>query len=131
MSERILAVLNGAAIFPALVGLVLLALYLARESRRRGLRSMDWLKLPPSMNLVLAMFIFDVGVCLRMVATWIWYASGEQLAAIENLLGLTYLVMTIGQLCKIRALTQPDYGTVPWLVVSVLTVTTASLLFLL
>lgn len=121
MSERLLHALNGASIFPAISCLVLLGLYLSRESRRRGLRSMDWFKLPPSMNLVLALFIFDVGFCLRIIATWIWFVAGERIAPVETLLAVTYVTVIIGLLCKVRALTQPDHGMIPWFSVALLT----------
>jgi hypothetical protein len=120
--EKMLQALNGAAMLPALACLVLLSLYLCREARRRGLRSMDWIRLPPSMNLVLAMFVFDVGVCLRVMAGWLFYLTGQSVRPLEHLFSVAIFLIIVGLLCKIRALTEPDYGKAPWFIVSALTV---------
>lgn len=126
---RLLQALNGAAILPALGCLVLLSIYLCREARRRGLRSMDWFRLPPSMSLVLAMFVFDVGVCLRVAAAWIYFLTGQRLKPLEHLFSVAIFLIIVGLLYKIRALTEPDYGKAPWVAVSLLTAL-AILLFL-
>jgi hypothetical protein len=78
----------------------LLATYLVRETRRRKVSVREWLfRLPPPMNFVLAVMVFDSGVALRSAG----------LPAIGG------LVLIVGSLCKIRALSRPDWGDGPWL----------------
>jgi hypothetical protein len=115
---------NGAAVTPELICLVLLAVYLSKESRRRGLNSLDWFHLPPSMNLVLAIFIFDLGVTIRSTTIWIWhrfYNSGDMGDVLGAFLILGGILIVVGALCKIRALTEPDHGFRPWLLAAALT----------
>ncbi len=128
---KLLQALNGAAVVPAAICMVLLSLYLCRESRRRGLRAMDWFHLPPSMNLVLAMFLFDVGVIFRLGATWAWYFFGEDMVAVESAFAIAIAAITVGVLCKIRALTEPDYGRAPWVASCAATAAAVFLLLLL
>lgn len=119
-----LEILNGGAVTPELLCLILLAVYLCRESRRRGLHALDWFRLPPSMNLVLAMFIFDFGVWLRSITIWIWrrfFGGGDFTALQMGLLIVGGGLIVVGSLCKIRALTEPDYGRTPWLLASIAT----------
>lgn len=114
-----LEMLNGGAITPELLWLVLLAIYLSRESKRRGLRALDWFALPPSMDLMLAVFISDAGVWLRSVTIWAWRrfdGAGEFNAAQQTLLIIGGAMIVVGFLCKIRALTRPDHGSRPYLV---------------
>lgn len=105
---------NRAAIFPAVVLLVLLGRYLSREAIRRGIHPLKWHLLPPSMNLALAMFIFDFGVTIRYVATAFWYARGENIATLLGVFNLAIGIMIVGLLCKIKAITEPEYGRWPW-----------------
>jgi hypothetical protein len=112
-----LEILNGAAVTPELICLAMLAVYLCRESRRRGLHALDWFRLPPSMNLVLAMFIFDAGVWLRSLTIWIWrrfFGAGDFSAVQTSILIIGGALIVVGSLCKVRALTHPDHGAVPW-----------------
>ena len=118
--DKILQVLNDVALLPSIVCLFLFGTYFSRESRRRGLRALDWLHLPPSMNLGLAMFIFDIGICLRISAAWLWFFAGG-IIPVQLLYILANISILIGFFCKIRALTEPDYGPRPWLVVMILT----------
>lgn len=114
-----LEMLNGGAVTPELFWLVLLARYLTRESKRRGLQRFDWFSLPPSMDLMLAIFIVDAGVWIRSVTIWVWRrfdGSGEFSSAQHMLLTIGGALIAIGYLCKIRALTRPDEGNGPWLV---------------
>ncbi len=114
-----LEMLNGGAITPELFWLVLLARYLTRESKRRGLHAFDWISLPPSMDLMLAIFISDFGVWLRSVTVWVWRrfdGGGEFNQAQQALLIAGGALIVVGYLCKVRALTRPDEGDKPWLV---------------
>ena len=72
------------------------------------------------MNLGLAMFIFDIGICLRISAAWLWFFAGG-IIPVQLLYILANISILIGFFCKIRALTEPDYGPRPWLVVMILT----------
>lgn len=119
-----LEILNGGAIVPELLCLVLLGVYLSREAHRRGLHALDWFKLPPSMNLVLAMFVFDSGVLLRSITIWVWrrFFGGGDFSALQTcLLIIGGGLIVVGSLCKIRALTEPDFGRAPWLLASIAT----------
>lgn len=113
-----LEMLNGGAITPELFWLVLLAHYLATESKRRGLHAFDWFSLPPSMNLMLAIFIVDAGVWIRSVTIWAWRrfdGSGDFGAISSCSLIVGGALIVFGYLCKVRALTRPDHGDGPWL----------------
>lgn len=117
-SAFFLEMLNGGALTPELFWLVLLARYLARESKRRGLHMLDWISLPPSMDLMLAIFISDTGVWIRSLTIWAWRRFGG--AGEFNQVQLALLIcggalIVVGYLCKVRALTRPDEGDVPWL----------------
>ena len=118
-----LEILNGGAVTPEVIVLALLAIYLSKESRRRGLRTLDWFHLPPIMNFILAVFIYDTGVCLRSETVWIWrrFSGAGDFSAIEGgLLILGGALIVLGALCTVRALTHPDHGNRPWLVASTL-----------
>lgn len=124
-SAFLLEMLNGGAVTPELLWLVLLAIYLSRESQRRNLRWFDWFHLPPSMSLMLAVFISDAGVWLRSFVIWNWRRSGgagefNELEVAVLIFGCTMIVL--GFLCKIRAMTEPDHGRKPWLIAAALTV---------
>lgn len=118
-SAFFLEMLNGGAVTPELFWLVLLARYLAKESNRRGLQPFDWFSLPPSMDLMLAIFISDAGVWLRSITIWAWrrFGGAGEFNSIEQLLLiLGGALIVIGYLCKVRALTRPDHGDGPWLI---------------
>ena len=121
-SALFLEILNGGAITPELVCLVLLTIYLSKEAKRRGLRRLDWFKLPPSMNLILAMFVYDAGVFVRSVAVWGWRRFSGGTGNFTGPEGLALIIggalIVIGSLCKVRALTRPDHGDGRWLVAS-------------
>lgn len=115
----ILELLNGGSIIPECFWLILLGLYLSRESRRRGLHSLDWLRLPPSMNLIVAVFICDLGVFVRSVTAWAWrrfFDAGDFGFFQSALLVAGGGLIAIGFLCKFRAMTEPDLGDGPWLI---------------
>jgi hypothetical protein len=113
-------VLNGGAVTPEIVWLVLLGVYLFREGRRRGVRGWGWLNLPPSMNLVVAMFVCDLGISLRSATVWAWRrfqgGVGDFSVLQSSLLLAGCALIIVGSLCKIRALTKPDHGDRPWLI---------------
>lgn len=114
-----LELLNGGAVTPEAIWLVLLTIYLTKEARRRGLHRFDWLHLPPSMNLILAIYICDAGVTLRSVTVWYWRRFGggsADFGPIETgLLTIGGGLIVAGFLCKIRAITAPDHGDGPWI----------------
>lgn len=114
----LLEIMNGGAVTPELMWLVLLAIYLTKESRRRGLHAFDWLSLPSSMDFILAVFISDFGVYMRSLTIWIWRVSGAgDFTGIESgFLVFGGALVVLGPLCKIRAMTKPDHGDRPWLV---------------
>jgi hypothetical protein len=119
-----LEILNGGAITPELLWLILLARYLIAEARRRGLHGLAWFHLPPSMNLIVAIFICDAGVCLRSMTIWSWrrvFGAGDFSAVQSGLLIVGGALIVIGYLCKIRAVTEPDQGNGPWLRAATLT----------
>lgn len=123
-SAFFLEMLNGGAITPELLWLVLLAVYLSKESKRRGLHALDWFSLPPSMDLIVAVFLSDAGVWIRSTTIWVWrrfYGAGEFSNAQQLLLVIGGAMIVVGYLCKIRAWTKPDHGEMPYLVASAAT----------
>lgn len=119
-----LEILNGGAVTPELIWLTILTVYLCRESRRRGLHWFDWFHLPPSMNLILAIFIFDAAIVTRSWVIWAWrrFDGGNEFAAWHMVaLTITGFFILAGTLCKIRAWTHADYGNGPWLAAGAVT----------
>jgi|SRR5882762_231942 len=121
--ESFLEILNGGTVTPDLIWMILLGFYLSRESKRRGLHALDWFHLPPSMNLVLAVFICDLGVWVRSATLWTWrYFGASDFTKLDTaLLIFGGALIVIGYLCKIRAITEPDHGRKPWLIASAAT----------
>lgn len=114
----LLELFNGGALI--LEGLFLLwALrYLWLESKRRNLRIRDWFYLPPSMSLVVAVIVFDFSSWLRSLVVWSWrrfYEAGAFQPWHTDILLAAGAIGVLGALCKIRAVTKPDYGSAPWL----------------
>lgn len=133
MNNFFLQILNGSAVAPEVLWLVLLAVYLSRESRRRGLRWFNWFALPPSMNLMLAIFIFDAAILTRTTVIWAWRRfdlAGQFGPAQATVLIVSGSFVLIGSLCKIRAMTHPDFGNWPWLAATAITVTSGLLLII-
>jgi len=113
-----LELLNGAAIVPAIIVTVLLTRYLVKESHRRGLHGLDWFHLPAGMNLVLAMFLFNNAVLGERIIKWAWrrFLGADDFGIAESgALIFCGALIVIGSLCKVRALTHPDFGNGPWL----------------
>jgi hypothetical protein len=120
-----LEILNGGAVTPELIWLAMLTIYLAKESRRRGLRWFQWFHLPPSMNLILAIFVFDAAIVSRSWVIWAWRRfdeAGEFGPMQTAALTVSGFFILAGTLCKIRAWTHPDYGNGPWLLSCAVTV---------
>ncbi len=114
---NLLELLNGAAVVPGLIVIALLTRYIVKEAKRRGLHPLNWGRFPPGMNLVLAMFLFVIGVWGEKVSKWAWRAFGAGPFGISLTASLIFFgfLIIIGLLCKIRALTRPDFGNWPWL----------------
>jgi hypothetical protein len=128
MNSLLLEILNGAAVTPEFLWLVLLGVYLSRESKRRGLHWFNWFSLPPSMNLMLAIFVFDSAILTRTWVIWAWrrFDGATQFGPSQTtILIISGSFVLIGALCKIRALTHPDWGNGPWLAATGVTVVSA------
>lgn len=122
--------INGLAITPGLLWLVMIAIYLSKEAKRRKLHPLDWFSLPPSMDFMLAIFISDLGMWIRSFVAWLWSRrGGGEFTKLDILfLGGASALIIFGALCKIRALTRPDHGSNPWLVAMCWTVVMGILL---
>lgn len=121
-----LEILNGGVVTPELIWLCLLTVYLCKESKRRELHALDWFHLPPSMNLMVAIWVFDAASVLRASVVWAWrrFDGGGEFAVWQmGALMVCGAFTLIGSLCKIRAWTYPDHGNGPWLVSLFLTCT--------
>lgn len=122
----LLELFNGGSVILEGVFMLWALRYLWTESRRRNLRPRDWwFGLPPSMSFIVAVVVFDSGSWVRSLAVWSWrrfYHSGEFAPWHLFALLIAAAVGLVGALCKIRAVTQPDYGNEPWLVCLALTV---------
>jgi hypothetical protein len=114
-----LEILNGVGVILAGCFLVFLTVYLAREHKARNLRLRDWFfRLPPSMHLVVAIYVFDLGVVVRAGVIWIWrrFFEGGSMSLMQLMLLLVgAVIIAIGSLCKIRAVSKPSFGNWPWL----------------
>jgi hypothetical protein len=112
--------LNGAGMVIELFFIVFLSIYLWRETQRRGFGFRGWWgwHLPPSMNLAVAVMAFDIGVFVRTAVVWAWrrFYQGSDFGTMQvALLALGAIAILVGGLCKIRAVSFPDYGHGPWL----------------
>ncbi len=115
-----LEILNGIDSVLELCFLFCMAQYLWKETTRRGFSFSDWIawKLPPSMNFAIAVVAFDVGVFVRSVTIWAWrryYDAGDFALWQIITFDISAIVILVGALCKIRAVTKPDLGDGPWL----------------
>lgn len=115
---RALEMLNGVGAILAAFFLIFLTVYLGREHYARDLRFRDWFfRLPPSMHLVVAIYVFDLGVVVRTGTIWIWrrfFAGGDMSLLQLMLLLFGAAIIAIGSLCKIRAISKPSFGNWPW-----------------
>lgn len=117
----LLELFNGGVVL--LEGLFLLwALrYLWLETRRRNLTFHSWWRdgFPPSMGFIVAVIVFDFSGWLRSFVVWTWRrfnnAGSFSQWQLYTLIAAG-VIGVIGALCKIRAVTKPDYGNEPWLI---------------
>lgn len=134
-SPFLLEIMNGASVVPELLWLMLLGIYLSTESKRRGLHALDWFRLPPSMNLILAVFICDLGVNVRSTIVWAWRVRtdgiGDFTGFESGVLIFGAALIVFGSLCKIRAMTYPDQGSRPWLIATAWTALATAILIVL
>jgi hypothetical protein len=117
MNARILENMNGAAIVPALICTWLFARYLLKEGKRREKRLFDWFHFPPGMDLVLAMVFFNTMVLGERMTKWVWrrFLGADDFRGVETFFMFLFGAgIVVALLCKIRALTKPDYGNGPW-----------------
>lgn len=115
-----LELLNGSGMVVEIFFLVWMVRYLRKETTARHLTSADWMhgRLPPSMNFIVAVFVFDSGVALNRMVIWVWrrfFGAGDFGVLQLALLAVGGLMIVIGGLCKIRSVTKPDLGNQPWL----------------
>lgn len=115
-----LELLNGSGTVVEIFFLVWMIRYLKKETTACGLTVSDWLhyRLPPSMNFVVAVFVFDSGVALNRLVIWVWrrfFGAGDFGVMQLAMIGLGGLLILVGGLCKIRAVTKPYRGDGPWL----------------
>ena len=71
------------------------------------------------MGFIIAVLVADFSTWLHSFVIWIWrrfYDSGPYTLWQMELLLLCGVIGIIGGLCKIRAVTKPDYGDEPWLI---------------
>lgn len=122
-----LELLNGAGMVLEFCFLSLMALYLWKETRRRNLGFFEWSHghLPPSMNFAIAVMVCDGGVWVRAVVIWAWrriFGGGDFSNWQAAALAFGALLIVTGSLCKIRAISKPEYGNMPWVLAAVATV---------
>lgn len=122
-SAFFLEMLNGGAITPELLWLVLIGIYLSREATRRDKHWFDFFHLPEAMDFMVAVFIADAGVCLRSLIIWNWRRTGAGEFNEAEMVGLIVggALIVLGFLCKIRSFSEPSYGRRPWLAAAGLT----------
>lgn len=118
--------LNGSGMVVELCFLICMARYLWVETRKRGFGVREWLtlQLPPSMNFVVAVMVFDSGVWIRSSLIWSWrrFFHGAPFNSVQVIvLGFGAVALIFGSLCKIRSITKPDLGNGPWLISAGLT----------
>ncbi len=71
------------------------------------------------MSFIVAVIVFDFSSWLRSLVVWTWrrfYHSGAFAEWHLWLLLVAGVIGLVGALCKIRAVTRPDYGDEPWLI---------------
>ena len=114
-----LEIINGAGLIVGLFFIWHLARYLYIETKRRNLTLRAWLfKLPISMHFGVAILVYDIGVEIKTGVVWIWrafYGAQQFNMPMLTALWIGSFIIVVGSLCKIRAITKPDRGDVPWL----------------
>lgn len=113
--------LNGSDVILKGIFMLWALRYLWLETKRRKLRFRDWFlfRLPPSMGFIIAVIVADFSTWIRSAVIWSWrrfYGSADYTAWQLELLLLAGLIGIVGGVCKIRAVTKPEYGDEPWLI---------------
>lgn len=116
-----LELLNGGGMVVEFFFLGWMIRYLWNETTRRKLTWRTWLAghLPPSMNFAVSVIVFDIGVWIRSVDIWVWrrfFGAADFNQPMILILAGGAVAILLGSLCKVRAITKPDFGNVPWLV---------------
>ena len=124
-NNLLLELLNGGGIVIEACFILFLLMYLRKETLRRGIGIKEWyhFDLPPSMNLAVAVLVFDFGVFARTTVIWAWrkfYGAAEFNPNQIMLLSFAAVVIIVGGLCKIRAVSFPDYGHFPWVMTALM-----------
>ena len=129
--EFFLEITSGSGIVPELTMMILLMTYLSKEARDRNLHFLDWPSLPPQMDLVIALLIFDSGILINSCMVWVWrrFLNAASFNITQSIfLGLGRTLILFGSICVVRALTKPDYGDRPWIITWFITIMAAILL---
>lgn len=117
--DFLLELLNGCGAVLDAIFIYWLVRYLIRETRRREIPLRDWIsRIPPSMHFATAIVIHDIGVFIRAATLWSWrrfHGAGNIDLPILVLLAIGAIFIAVGAICKIRAVSHPDYGDSPWL----------------
>lgn len=121
-----LELLNGAGMVVEFFFIGWMARYLWNETTRRKLTWRTWIAghLPPSMNFAVSVIVFDIGVWVRSVDIWVWRRFYEATAfngPMILILGVGAVAIILGSLCKVRSITKPDFGNMPWMVAATAT----------
>ncbi len=118
-----LELLNGDGVITGAVFLAYVVAYVRWQMHTLGLGFWDWalLRLPHHINFAVSVMVYDTGVWMRSVAIWVWRSfmgAGPMPMWLFGVLMLGALLIVAGNLCKIRALSDPvrtSYGTIrPW-----------------
>jgi hypothetical protein len=110
---------NGVSIAITGVFMVWAILFLWQEALRREMTISDmFYKLPSAMAFTLAVLVVDAGVWTRAMVIWVWrrFYDSEPFGIYQTgLLELGAVLIAIGGLAKIRVVTMPHWGNLPWL----------------
>lgn len=118
----LLELFNGGSVLLEGVFLLWALRYLWLEARRRQITIRSWWNsggFPPSMGFIVAVIVYDFSSWLRSLVVWTWrrfYNAGPFTEWHLYMLVAAGLIGAVGALCKIRAVTKPDYGDEPWLI---------------
>jgi len=114
-----LELLNGMGMVLSAIFLVLMVWYLWKETRRRKLPLSRWFfRLPPSMHFAVAITVYVFGVMLRTSAAWCWrrFGHGGEIGVLTfAMFGISAVIIAVGAICQIRAVSKPNWGDGPWL----------------
>lgn len=117
-SDLFLEKTNGAGSLLEAIFICWAIVFLVRDARRRHLAAEQWFSLPPHLAFMMAVVIHDGGSLIRSMVVWFWrryYNEGDPFNPhLTFFLEIGGVLLLVGSLCKIRAVTRPDYGHVPW-----------------